>query len=300
MNQPAANITIDRRASLLARQLANFVDREAEMTHFERLLTLGEPNVFFICGESGIGKSSLLARMMHECSMRNCRKAEVVWSDTRSHSYENVMRKLRDDIGTAWFGPFNDLINFYTKNDYKLTINVEGLSTINVASGASIKNATVGDVGGIIIKDFMLNAPRTDMAVPDSERMIRLTERFLEDLRKAVEHESLVIFLDATEKMSADTERWLWGELMPPIRDRAIPNVSIVISGQRRPELSYDWQSAAHIAELRALELQHIAQYLDRRGVPASDVPALAKMLHVMTQGKVSAVAKYVEAYLRT
>ena len=79
----------------LERRLAEFVDREAEMDLFCRMLDTGERPVIVVEGEGGVGKSSLLARMVHECALRTLRKSEIVWTDTRRHDYLAVMRKVR-------------------------------------------------------------------------------------------------------------------------------------------------------------------------------------------------------------
>src|SRR5262245_34112208 len=86
-------------------RLARFVDRESEMQSFCRMLdeASGARPVLIVWGESGMGKTVLLSRMMHECSLRSLVKAEVLWSDTRSHDYLGVMRKVRDDVGAIKF-----------------------------------------------------------------------------------------------------------------------------------------------------------------------------------------------------
>jgi putative ribosome biogenesis GTPase RsgA len=78
----------------LERRLAEFVDREDELRCFCRLLDDGGRSVMTVCGDGGVGKSSLLARMIHECALRRVRKSEVTWTDTRNHDYLGVMRKI--------------------------------------------------------------------------------------------------------------------------------------------------------------------------------------------------------------
>jgi len=45
----------------------------------------------------------------------------------------------------------------------------------------------------------MINVLRADMAVPEVERMARLTDRFIEDLPAVLGRERIVLFLDAVE-----------------------------------------------------------------------------------------------------
>lgn len=186
----------------LERRLAEFVDREEEMDRFCEMLDTGEKPIMVVWGDGGVGKSSLMARMIHEVAQRKMRKAEVTWTETRNYDYLAIMRKMRDDIGVDYFESFTDLVNFFTVPQYELKIQVDHAASIAVAKGAQIETSTVGDIAGIVIKDSMLVVPRSDMAVPETERMARLTDRFLEDLTVALESgPPLTVFFDAIEKM---------------------------------------------------------------------------------------------------
>ena len=57
------------------------------------------PRIIAISGETGLGKSSLLARMIHEVAQRNLTKAEVTWTDTRKHDYLATMRAFDRLLG---------------------------------------------------------------------------------------------------------------------------------------------------------------------------------------------------------
>src|SRR5437899_1373873 len=136
------------------------------MVEFCNMLDVDDVSIMVVTGDGGIGKSSLLARMMHECAQRKLRRADVVWTETRSHDYLAIMRKIRDDVGVESFHAFTDLVNYFTVPRYELSINVTGVRSIEVARGAAIEGSTVGDIAGVIIKDSMLTIPRTDMAIP--------------------------------------------------------------------------------------------------------------------------------------
>jgi archaellum biogenesis ATPase FlaH len=177
----------------MERRLAEFVDRKAEMQRFCDMLDGEDKLIMLISGDSGLGKSSLFARMVHECGLRSRKKAEVVWSDTRPHDYMAVMRKIRDDFGPDLFKPFTDLINYFTVPQYNLKIDLQG--SVRVGEGLQVKDSTVGDVAGVVIKDSMFVVPRYDMAVPEAERLVQLTERFLDVFATALTKEPLVVFL---------------------------------------------------------------------------------------------------------
>jgi len=284
----------------LDRRLAEFVNREDEMRRFCRLLDGRGKAIIAVSGVGGVGKSSLLARMIHECALRKVRKSEITWTDTRNHDYLAVMRKIRDDIGPEAFRGFTDLVNFFTVPQYQLNVMVEGAARISVANGASVSDAEVGDVAGIVIKDFMLSAPRNDMGVPEAERMARLTDAFVHDLTADLRARGpLMLFLDATEKMSETTRQWVWGELLTAIRDSRLAGLMVVLSGRVRPELARDWQLLVDCVDLSPLSREHILQYLERRGIAVHYRNAVADMLLISTQGNVLQIATYVDAFLQ-
>ena len=102
-----------------------FVNRDAELKRFCSIVDEDEYIVMLIYGEQGIGKTSLQKRLIYECrEVRKMRWAETFWLNTRSYNYMTVMRKIRDDIAPQFFQPFTDLLNYFTKADYNLSINV--------------------------------------------------------------------------------------------------------------------------------------------------------------------------------
>lgn len=278
--------------------LAEFVNREDEMANFVRLLEDGTRRLMVIWGEGGVGKSSLQAKMKHELAQRQMRKAEIVWTDTYGHDYLAIMRKLRDDLGVDHFKAFTDLVNYFTVPEYKLTINVEGAAKISVLEGAKIEGSTIGDVAAVVIKDLMLVAPRADKEIPEAERLTRLTAAFVPCLAAATAGQPCVVFFDAVEKMTADTERWVWGEMLNRSRDGQLPNIKFVLCGRKDPQLDRTWRPACEVRQLRPLERQHIVIYLEKRGVTESR-EQLADMLLVASKGNLLNLATLVDGYLQ-
>ncbi|MGH6892581.1 MAG: AAA family ATPase [Dongiaceae bacterium] len=277
--------------------LAEFVDREDEMARFVRMLEDKTRGLLVIWGDGGVGKSSLQAKMKHELARRTLRKAEIVWTDTYGHDYLAIMRKLRDDLGVGHFKPFTDLVNFFTVPEYRLTVNLEGAGKVSVLEGARIEGSTVGDVAGIVIKDLMLVAPRADKEIPEAERLTRLTATFVPCLAAATATQPCVVFFDAVEKMTADTERWIWGELLGRCRDGQLPNVKFVLCGRKEPQLDRTWSRACEVKQLRPLEREHIVAYLEKRGI-VEGREALADLLVVVSHGNLLNLATYVDGYL--
>jgi hypothetical protein len=264
------------------RRLAEFVNRDDEMTTFRNTLETGDPLILAFWGGGGLGKSSLLQRMIHECARRRLRKAEVIWTDTRNRDYLEIMRIIRDDVGPGFFNKFTDLVNYLTVPQYELNIKIDNVQSIEVAKNAQIEDSTVGDIAGVIIKDSMLVIPRPDMAIPEPERLARLTDCFVECFAEALSSgPPLVVFFDGVEKMSPNTRKWVWGELLGGVRDGRLQNVRFVLCGREEPpqDLDRDLQLILEDVELKPLGLEHIIGYLEKRGVDENLCEDLAMII---------------------
>lgn len=278
----------------IERRLAEFVDRESEICLFCDLLRGGEKRILMIWGGGGVGKSSLLARMIHECAERKITKAEVVWSSTRNPDYLAIMGKIRDDAGAEKFKAFADLENSLSGSGYELKMKVESPSSIQVGQGVRMKDSQ-GKIVGIEINEPTFVLPRSDQAIMESERMSRLTDRFIKDLAEATKSVLLVIFFDAIERMTEETKNWLCNELLGTERENRLPNVRFVLCGRKRLCLDRDTQILAEEAELHPLELEDIVHYLEKRGVEKNNREALAELLLVSTHGNPLNIAIYVD-----
>ena len=93
--------------------LAAFVDRQAELGRFCEMLETDEKPIMIVWGDDGIGKSSLLARLIHECATRKLRRAEVFATKSRFNTYLEILRKIRDDLGPEFFSSFTQLVNYF-------------------------------------------------------------------------------------------------------------------------------------------------------------------------------------------
>ena len=282
-----------------AHLLSEFVNREDEMARFNNLLDDDVLSILIVWGEGGFGKSTLQARMMHEVAQRNLDKSEIVWTDSRNHDYLAIMRKIRDDVGTSHFEPFTYLVNYFTVPQYELKVKLDGATTIQVAQGATTTNSEIGDIAGIVIKDVMLTQPRDDMQISESERRARLTDCFIKCLEQATLQERLIVFLDAVEKMSEETEAWIWQELLAAARDGHLGRTKFILCGRKPPRLDRSWNMSAKVSELHALEREHIVAYLEKRGVEEEGREMLADMLIVSTRGNLLELATNVDGYLK-
>ncbi len=278
--------------------LAEFVNRDAEMDKFRMLLDEDSMSILVVWGGGGVGKTSLMAKMVHETALRKLRKSEIIWTDNRSHDYLAIMRKIRDDTGIDNFKPFTDLINYFTVPKYELNIKLEGVGQISVGEGSHIEGSQVRDIAGIIVKDLMLSEPRDDMRIPEAERMTRLTDIFIQCLEVEVTKEPLIVFMDSVEKMGEETERWVWGELLGAVKEGILHNTKFVLCGRKEPELDRSWNYLTEVRQLKPLEREHVIAYLNKRGVQ-DGVEQIADMLIITAKGNMLDLATYVDAYLK-
>jgi hypothetical protein len=279
-----------------------FVNRDSELKHFCRILDDNEYIVMVINGETGIGKTSLQKRLIYECrEIRKMRWAETFWLDTRSYNYMTIMRKLRDDIGAESFQPFTDLLNYFTKPDYNLTLNVQHAGEINILKDADLKDVKVNEITGqkIYIQDLNINTPREDKAIREEERMFKLTQQFLTDLTAALGKENVVILIDDVEKMPPETSKWLWTEFIRAVLDRNLSNLRIVLCIDDKPEIDEFLQRKVRIGNLKLLAEEHIVEYLNKRKVGEEAArKALASMIMAKGHGKPSEMVEMVKMFL--
>ena len=292
--------------AVMKKRLAEFVDRDREIARFCQILDgSNEPPIMAVWGESGMGKTSLLARMMHECSLRELRKAEVIWKDSNPPDHMAIMRKIRDDVGANHFVSFTDLVNYYYQEGYQphveVNLNLSGIAGISVGESMRVSDASVGDIAGVVVKDCMIVIPRQDMAIPETERRARLTHRFIEDLKHALADGPLVVFFDAIEKISKDTESWLWEQFLDFVRSEQIPNIKFVMCGHRRPPSDRDWRDFIEEMALNPLENTDVVLYLEKRfpELSAAEHSSLALLISSMSTGNPAKVANMADAFAK-
>lgn len=287
------------------RRLSEFVNRKGEIDRFCQLLDSREKHIMIVWGEPGMGKTSLRLRMVHECAKRNLHKAEVECGGTRTSGYLAIMRKIRDDAGIQHFNELSDYINYLTDPEYQskvpvqVNVNVRGDGNLAVAEQAHISSSNVGDIAGVVVKDNMLVLPRSDIAVPEEERMLRLTDHFFGGLSNALKEGVVVVFLDNMEKLASDTERWLWEELLFAVREGRLSGIKFVLCGEMPPQLDRDWRFFVEEAELQPLKQEHVETYLEKRGVEEGLRQGLATFLMANTNGNISLIAEQVDAFLQ-
>jgi len=284
----------------LDRRLTEFVDRTAQMKRFCQILENRAKPIIFVSGDGGSGKSSLLARMIHECSLQKIAKTRIEWTETRNPDYLAIMRGVRDDLGAGHFSSFTSLVNAYYDDRVKLDLSVNSTGNIKVAAGANFEGSTVGQISGVVVRDCMIVVPRRDLGVSENERMLRLTSTFLSDLAVLTSATPVVTFFDAVEKMEDETRKWMWGEFMAAVRDNRIPNIICVHCGRTKPDVDRDTRLAMEDTELGPLGLADIEEYLQKRNVVCSAPREMATLILAYSKGHPIDVASAVDMFEQT
>jgi hypothetical protein len=282
--------------------LAAFVDRQAELGRFCEMLENDEKPIMIVWGDDGIGKSSLLARLIHECASRKLRKAEVFASKSRFNSYLEILRKIRDDLGPELFPNFTQLVNYLFPNPGQprapIKIDIGG-GAQSVLERAKLENVTIhGDVAGVIIKDCMINVPDETMKIPPEDRMNLLTEKFLKDLAPVVQNEMLVVLFDDIQELTDETYKWLWAGIISALEEGRLKNIRFVLCGRTKPQLEGAAALSVKEAPLQPLGLPDIENYVSRRGLVEAERALMSQMLLATTKGIPLQVAISLDAYL--
>lgn len=282
-------------ATQLERRLREFVDRKSETETFCQILDgTDERRVMVVVGPGGIGKSSLLARMLHECALRNAQRAEIIYTDDNIPDYLAVMRKCRDDLGVEPFGELTGLINYYTVPQYEVNVNVTGTANINVGSNMDASGAQIGQMAGIVV-DMMNAQPRTDLSVTEGERRGKLTKAFISALA-TLKGGLLVIFFDASEKMTKSTQEWLLNEVITGVTDAEMTHVRFVICGREAPSINRFIEDLICVAELKPLGVDDVIEYLELRGHPDAEKRAIvAETLLQVSDGNLLTLGNMVD-----
>ena len=280
--------------------LASFVDRQAELGRFCEMLESDEKPIMIVWGEDGIGKSSFLARLIHECASRKLRKAEVFVSRSRFNSYLEILRKIRDDLGPELFPNFTGLVNvlFPDPLQPRAPIKIEISGAQSVLERARLENVTIhGDVAAVIIKDNMFNTLDPNLNIPLQDRMNLLTAQFLKDLAPVVQNEMLVVLFDDIQELTDETYKWLWAGIISALDEGGLKNIRFVLCGRTKPQLEGAAALSVKEAPLQPLGLPDVENYLERIGHVEDGRLAAAQMLWAASGGVPLKVALAADSY---
>lgn len=254
-----------------------FVNRERIQESFQEMLAgRSEKQIMLIKAEGGMGKSWLVAKLRHECSIQSpaAPYTGLDFKDGQAHDYLSLARRIRDDLGAAHFNSLTQVINDTTGIHVNLQVSSAPSGQVSAQLGA-VTGSEVVVAGGNVIKDnFFL--VQVDSESVQREIQARITEALFACLREVLQNRSAVFFFDTYEKAPEATRRWIENQLMYQIREGRLTGVVVVITGREMPELDLSWKDCTTRPKLEALNSEHVATYLrERRGLKDVDVDTL-------------------------
>jgi GTPase SAR1 family protein len=289
----------------LEHRLQEFVDRSKELTRFRAILDDERAErIVIVWGEEATGKSSLLMRFAAELGQRQLVSAQVDWKGSRNYDFLAFLRSVRDQLrtqcGQHHFAAFTDLVNFFTKPDYNLTLEVKQGGSVGVLNNASISGATIGNVTGVVIEDLKVVMPRQDLAISDGERVLKLTTAFAADLAAVTAERRLVLMLDSVEKIDEATQTWLWEEFLPLLREGQLGDLVLVLCGTQPPPNDAEWIRYILDLQMPPLAIDDIKEYLVRRKAAAeAELNSMAMLVASYTNGKAGSVASMIDGFIK-
>lgn len=281
--------------------LRSFVDRSREVRHFEGMLGGGPVRILAIQGPGGVGKSLLVDRMLDVCARRGIRPIRIEWDDSQRYNYLDIMRQVRDQTEISLFDLFTDRVNYYTKSEYELKINLTGgnIEHVKILEGGEIREAGVTiHVGhNIEITDSAISALRPDRDLQQDEVVIELTRTFMPCLRAVASQGPVCLFLDALEKADHLTLNWIVRHVLGAIRDQTILNLTAVISGRESVDLETSFFDCSEVCALKPFQLDDVLDYLEARA-QVRDVK-LATFVFSVANGDPRETATHVDNWIR-
>lgn len=274
--------------SILEQRIHDFVDRMAELQGFSSFTESEEKLILLIRGPVGMGKSSLLARMRHECGKRELPHVAIDCQEISLNTYYQVMCKMRDELKRPeLFQGFTSLTQSFESP--RIHIDVEQDIKEIQAGGSAI---------GVKIDTLNVSGPATS-GVPEPERMVRLTEQFVGSLERAAQGTRLVVLLDETHVMTDQSKLWLWAQLLKSLLENRLPTVRFVVAARERPQMDRYMSNIVEEVELKPLGIDDIVEYLRRRNVYETDEDmqkAAALGMYASTHGNPMMVATAVDS----
>ncbi len=217
-----------------------FVNRERIHALFsEMLMSTSEKQIMLVHALGGMGKSWLVAKLKHECSIQSppVLYTSLDFKDGQAHDYLSIIRRVRDDLGAAHFNYLTQTINAGTDIHVNLQITGSGTGGVNITQS---EVRIGGDVAGRdIIKDNFFNV-QVDSEAVRREIEARITEAFFSDLCSLLGKTTGVFFIDTYEKAPEATRLWIENHLLYQIREVRLPRAVVIITGREVPQFDLD------------------------------------------------------------
>ncbi len=204
-----------RLSRLRQARLASFVDRTLEVSAFRAFLNESNKVLFWIYGESGLGKSTLLTKLIAESLPPGCLVVELSGSTARQLEPLDLMLSICEQMDRETFFHFYEMVEQSRRQQLLIDLALPG--AVSVASEAKFENNEIGTIAGVQIESLNVNiAPTADAAFAQNE-VNRITDCFINDLAAYGQTGHALIGIDAAERLPTRCKDWLMKELMPII-----------------------------------------------------------------------------------
>jgi hypothetical protein len=285
--------------SVRENNLQEFVDRRDEVIKFRALLENTKSPVMVISGVSGMGKSSLLIRLVAECKVLGISRVEIDCKDARHRSYEKIMRAMAETLGPEHFQRFLDLADHFAHPHRKLKAIAPDINVHAEITAGTINSGAA--VTGVVIEQVNISLSGEES---QDDRIAALTDRFFEDLEPLLEKKPIVFFFDQVENAITQTRNWIWQEFFRPVRAGGLQAARFVLCVQGSPESTLevgDLRTLIKRTDLKPLGEEDILDYIVQRHenrFTRDECRMAARLLAQNTKGRPGDVATAVDGLL--
>lgn len=281
----------------LSGHLREFVSRDEQIQIFKAMLNgVSRNRILILAGDSGLGKTWLIDRLVHECEVQSVMWRSLTFNkETGAPSYVDILWSTCNLIGSSHFSQFEQALDEYQSPTYRLELETSGhMPTIVVGSDSELHRPVFGDIAGISVSNPRFHSASPDLAaLPIQEE---LTDLFVRGLTGSCDGNCFVWFFDDCDYASDRTKFWLWEVLLPSVT-RCAQNLIVVMTRNNSESLDRRWRYVAEVQMLHPFSVEEIRSYLTARGLSETNRD-LVNMSFAATEGHPRTLGKLVDAYL--
>jgi GTPase SAR1 family protein len=261
-----------------AKYVTWFVNRERQRRGFIKMLERETPRqIMFVEAPNGMGKTWLIGRLRHDCKVREVPVAHFDFWGAWPMDYLAMGRQARDQLGPAHFNATTQIINEATSITVKVDVESQRRGDVNISLGdVTDSEVTIGDVaGGSIVKDNFFEV-RADSPEIRERTRARILDSFFECLLALSQKQVAVFLFDTYDEAQDEARQWVEGELLSKVRYEQLPNVLVVLAGQKTPHLDRSaWDQFLALTDLALFTPEDVQKYLERRGQTQLDLKTI-------------------------
>lgn len=250
--------------------------------------------VFWISGESGLGKSTLLTKLVLETLPPELLVVELSGSTGRQLEPLDLMRTICSRVDPTAFSRFQNAVSESKENN--IVVDVSPSKAVTVGSHANFLNSQVGSISGVHVETLNVNITPTPDSVFAQNEINRITDLFLDDLSNYCRPPTLIC-VDAAERLSTRCKSWISQELVPALIDR-IDNMKLVVCSQEQPTFSDHFEPFIAVRQLKPVTLDVIKDYLKLSQVREDLLDGASQVLFLSSRGNMLVIANIAQGLL--